>query len=788
MGNTDRERSSRTWQRNKRNFHLLPASDKRTTVTSIRGRATLSSFTPNALLATPFSLLSTAAQFESNLSCSEYIKNNLPNFIPPVCFITLFSNIVRNPFLSLSLSLSRASADHYPFLIALCAPPSHHPTESSPMATKTQHPPSTFPRIRFGFGPKHSRSRLLPPEPPEHEDDGDWHIPYNGPYELPPSFPPSKTRDSWGRSLGSALGHVGSAMSPEMGHEWLEGRLASGQTMMSGLPSSGVHSSHPYRMTAATDPAGPTPPTTLTSFPGRGPTSQTLRGGRPSLIATSSTAFANIDTTGGVGESPTPVQRSSPLHTSPPASSRLSFANFLSFGGSTRKSRSDSAHSTRQSSRKLRPRNHSLTIDPLQSNRAIATTATAISDAPRSHSPISLSQAMERGPRQRSHTLIGTSTAAAQTPSPSNDSYSTSFYNRESPLSSHPYAQTFSAFRTEPSRRAPIVISPSASRSMDKGKGVDRSHRYPQPPAPDALSNNRQVPAHLRPASRNSLFKTTSAPNLHDFSRDFSIGKHVPRGKYRWLSPETWCDAMLFPRPRFLEYIDDDPPPQSFNRRQPSPIRPSEATRTTKKHRPLRMALRGSQSAVNLLAPNSASSRGPPRAEPMLMVPRDGRSSSGRPLSFAQDDIALPSPALSLTRLVQFNASCHIIIPASTDFILQGSGDENVFRTRTCSMEGPGSPLNAKFQADQVTRPVTGSVCRAYTGTAEGHGGRGISCHEDASGQSARCPDRSCTYTKRQHTNKVWHISRAHEFVWRTFTRRVEEQGCTTCRDRAVHI
>lgn len=528
------------------------------------------------------------------------------------------------------------------------------------MATKTQHPPSTSSRIRFGFGPKHSRSRPSPHEPPEHENDEDWYIPYNGPYEMPP--PPSNTYDSSGRLLGSALVHPGSAKSSEMGHEWPDGRMAGGQSMMSALPSSGSHSSHPYRMAAASDTAGATPLPTTTGFPARGPiSSQTLRSGRPTLITSSSTAFANIDSTGGVGESPTPVQRSSPLYTSPPPSSRLSFGNFLIFNGSTRKSRSDSVHSTRQSPRKLRARNRSMTLDPLQLNRA---TATAIPDArhpPRSHSHLSLSQVMERGPRQRSQTLIGTSTAAAQTPSPSHDSYATSFYSRESPLSSHPYAHTFSASRTESQRRAPIVISPSASRSMDKGKGVDRSHQYSQLPVPDTLSSAHQVPPHLRPASRTSLFKTFSAPNLRNFSRDFSIGKHIPRGKYRWLSPETWCDAMLFPRPRFMEYIDDDPP--SSNHQQPSLIRPSETTRPARKlHRPLQMTLRGSQSAVNLLAPNSGSSTGPPRAEPMLQrgpANADGQTSPARPFSFAQDDIALPSPVLSLTRSVQSDASRH---------------------------------------------------------------------------------------------------------------------------------
>jgi serine/arginine repetitive matrix protein 2 len=542
------------------------------------------------------------------------------------------------------------------------------------MATKTQHPPSAS-RIRFGFGSKHARS---PGDPPEQENDEDWYTPYNGPYELPPTPAPLKNRDSWAGLLGPVLGNPGSAKSTEMGHEWSDGRVASGQTMLSALPSSSAYSSHPYRMTAVTDAAGSSSTT--------GPTSQTLRSGRPTIAT--STAFANIDSTGGVGESPTPVQRFSPPQTSPSASSRISLANFLVFGGSSRKSRSGSLQSSRQSSRKRRPRNHSPTLDPLQSNRATAT-ATTTSDAhrpSRPHSPLSLSQAMERGPRQRSHTLIGTSTAAAQGPSPSHESYAASFYSRESPLSSHPYAHTFSALRAQPPRSAPITVPPPASRSLDKGKGVDRSHQYPPPPAPDTLTNTRQVPVHLRPASRTSLFKTISAPNLRNFSRDFSMSKHFPsRGRSRWLSPETWCDALLFPRPRFLEYIDDDPP-YALNNQQPSPTRPPEVIRPTKKPpRPLQMALRGSQSAVNLLAPNSGSSRGPPRAEPILMVRRgsaddDGQSSPGRPLSFAQDDIALPSPVLSLTRLVPSDAS-HIMIFSANHFHFQGSGDENIFRT-----------------------------------------------------------------------------------------------------------
>jgi len=507
------------------------------------------------------------------------------------------------------------------------------------MATQTQATPSSLSRVRFGFAHKRSPPRV-PPEPPEYTDDGDWYIPYNGPYELPPTVPRSENRDSWGQLLGSVLGSLGSAKASEAGHGWTDGRMASGQHTTSALPSSGAYGSHPYRIHAASSQA-------------RGATSSSLRGGRPTLITTSLTPFANIDNTGGVGESPTPVQRSSPLHPSPPSSAlnRLSLGSFLTFGGSTRKSRSDSVHGARQPPAK-RSRNGTPTPDPLQSNRATMLDA----QPSQSHSPLSLGQTMGRNPRQRSHTLMGASIAPVQPPSPSYDSSANSFYNRESPLSAHPYAYTPPSSRAEAPRRAPIV-PPFAPHSSDKGKGVDRSYRYPRPPAPDTL-NNTEVPAHLKPASRTSLFKTISAPNLHNLSRDVSANKSS-RGKSRWLSPETWCDALLFPRPRFMEYIDDEPP-QSFSHRHAIPTRVAEL----RPAKPVQMALRGSHSAVNLHAPMSEASRGPPRAEPMLMTRESpnagGPSSPVRPRSFAQDDLALPSPVPSLARLVTADISIWI--------------------------------------------------------------------------------------------------------------------------------
>ncbi len=407
----------------------------------------------------------------------------------------------------------------------------------------------------------------------------------------------------------------------------------------SALPSSGAYASHPYRMSAVQDAAKPAATTT-----------SRVRTGVLSPILTTSTAFAHMDNTGGVGESPTPIQRS-PLQPSPQIgpTNRLSLANLLTFGGSTRKSRSDSVH--RPSGGK-RSRNGTPTPDPLQSNRA-----TAIEPVP--HPPPSNSLALNVGPstatrRQRSKTLV------APVQSSSSRNLFTNPEHRDGPLPQHPYAYAHSPPPPGVPRRAPPILPqppPAYSTTFDKGKGVDHSYQYPQPPSTDTL-NVAEVPSHLRPTSRTSLLKTISAPNLRNLSRGIQTRKRPPsRGKSRWLCPETWCDALLFPRPRFMAHIDGEEPSPPGHRDEPCK---AHTVGHAPKGRPSlgRSLLRASRSAVNLRVYTDFSP-GPPRAEPMLMAHRkgsdegDGWFPSGRPRSFAQDDLAIPSPVPSIGRCVR---------------------------------------------------------------------------------------------------------------------------------------
>jgi hypothetical protein len=157
------------------------------------------------------------------------------------------------------------------------------------------------------------------------------------------------------------------------------------------------------------------------------------------------------------------------------------------------------------------------TPNPLQPNRTMMP-ATRPSH-PRS--PLSLGQMVDHRPRQWSHTLMGTS-SPAQPSGSLHEPSANPHYTCESLLSTHPYAYTFPS-QTEAPKHA-LIVPPSAYHSSDKSKGINRSYQYPRPPQLEAL-NKTEVPAHLKPASRTSLFKTISTPNLHNFSHGIPANK-----------------------------------------------------------------------------------------------------------------------------------------------------------------------------------------------------------------------------------------------------------------------
>ena len=156
-----------------------------------------------------------------------------------------------------------------------------------------------------------------------------------------------------------------------------------------------------------------------------------------------------------------------------------------------------------------------------------------------------------------------------------------------------------------------------------------------------ATPSQKKVPAHLKPTSRASLLKTSlSTPDLHSAS----LQPYV-KTKTRWLSAETWCDAFMFPRPRFLlRHLEDIPTTPTRQLLSPAESVVSGQAEAFAEPKLLKKSL----SVSEIRAPNI------PRAIPNPAL-KNGASKSRaapRPRSFAFDDLALPSPIPSLSTYV----------------------------------------------------------------------------------------------------------------------------------------
>ena len=206
-------------------------------------------------------------------------------------------------------------------------------------------------------------------------------------------------------------------------------------------------------------------------------------------------------------------------------------------------------------------------------------------------------------------------------------------------MRSHPYATALSE-EAEPQSAPPAV---------DKGKSrlVPRIN-FLDPRGP-------KVPAYLKPSPRNSILKVSmSSPNL--------------KGKQRWLSAETWCDAVILPRPRFALKLIDGIDAQGGSGRivspPPSPIRaghsplPNESIQPRPEPAAQQAALTKARSIGNLRASPTRTEGSKPAPHPVSQPQLQPEASTSmalrppRPKSWAWDDLALPSPVPSLAKYV----------------------------------------------------------------------------------------------------------------------------------------
>ncbi|KAL6299205.1 hypothetical protein BKA93DRAFT_830085 [Sparassis latifolia] len=195
-------------------------------------------------------------------------------------------------------------------------------------------------------------------------------------------------------------------------------------------------------------------------------------------------------------------------------------------------------------------------------------------------------------------------------------------------------------------------------------------------------SSGPAMPNYLKPAHRppgRSLKVSTSTPNLRrqrGSPSPFSVA--LPKGKQRWLSAETWCDAILLPRPRFTMRVTDTGANVASSGRIVSPPgspiwppgtgpgeqveSPTEAVSVYERGvqestQRQRRDVRKSQSASQLVFVRPPSPEIVEAPRPVVPLPPGPLVASSsrppRPKSFAWDDLAIPSPVPSLTKVLE---------------------------------------------------------------------------------------------------------------------------------------
>lgn len=185
----------------------------------------------------------------------------------------------------------------------------------------------------------------------------------------------------------------------------------------------------------------------------------------------------------------------------------------------------------------------------------------------------------------------------------------------------HPYATAF----PQPGRSSP---TPTNSQNQK------RDYRANPP---------KKVPAHLKPSSRASLLKASvSTPDLRSASRQTGV---YAKTKSHWLSAETWCDAFMFPRPRFLlRHLEEGSTTPKHRFVSPPESIVSDPTRPPGESKSLKRLLSASELPASKIS-----------KEVPAHVDRDSGPqppSAVRPRSYALDDLALPSPIPSLATYV----------------------------------------------------------------------------------------------------------------------------------------
>ena len=539
-----------------------------------------------------------------------------------------------------------------------------------------------FSRPAFGFS---SKSRITSKT---EENDEDWYIPYNGPYEAPRELPNRrKARDSWGDPLepddeedavfNDRELHMryGGHNDPRYGDRHHEGErmgrrrdrtlsVTSGQTVSSGT----------------IDPSRPS------------------IGNRRSTVSSGTrhvSSYISMDAAGGVGESPMPPRRSSQER------NRTTLAGIFSFNTHSRK------HSTHTAASTERTLTGSLVRKPShlqKSNVHFGYSNEKVNSnieppARYSSSPDRANSLLKDKHQQLRHQVMAYADRISSVTADTdyyNSYYSTLVHEQRSDVNHHRHRPSVSTSEDLHHSQQPPLDQSNPDRQKTSltrplhpyARAIPRNNVEIPSKAPAISLNNSPRPAtshnpsNIKPpissftrvASLRSpkLKNSTSTPDLrysavlHDtvvtpalqnatlIPQPIAIPQFVvPKAKDRWLSAETWCDALLFPRPRLKSGLGGGGGSGRIVSPPGSPVQPS-ITGSTGVQEPsvTSRVLAHSRSLMDLNAPVGLSSNySHPYASTYVAHERDPTAGL-QSTPFAQDDLALPTPAPSLRRYV----------------------------------------------------------------------------------------------------------------------------------------
>lgn len=532
---------------------------------------------------------------------------------------------------------------------------------------------SRFPRSGFNLGLKSQpelRSRA--PGSKRDRDDEDWYIPYTGPYEPPPEPRSSrnKDRDSWGDPIygGEAFEdsayhvHYGDGLSDDRGHGFRSSE------------ESGVRGRERGR-----------------SFSSNYTASTTMDHGRPSYSSqrrynTTShhrqpvPSYVNSDV-GGVGESPVPHLRQPKDR---PLSHRASLASIFTFGVKSPSSPVPADRGAKSPPRKRSVRANTTSAGDSSGNRLSTNDHRRAASGDSHNHTIRARRGFNGGVQSINSqtttdedyynsyysTLINTPAKYQKSHSANPSSSSNSPPTQSiSSTSQHPYALALSQTENQ------TPATPTKPKSAPPTSNTYITPIIPKltfSDSPPARANGTTSALPKPSASvtpRKQIKESVSTPNLQVANNTLGASRGVSRGIDRWLSAETWCDALLFPRPRLK--IKNE---AGWGRRIVSPpgspvLTSDPGTNQTTESVPSRV-LAHSRSLVNLREANEGDLReeryptgDPPALPPTVsqtqsQTPVEGAGQTApsaplrppRPKSWSSDDLDLPSPVPSLAK------------------------------------------------------------------------------------------------------------------------------------------